>query len=211
MTEIAVPSSLQEYLTNRAVRLAVDELIKVIDGSNMVAEGWEEARNYNQALLMAAVVRAAQAQFLFDVWDATWGACGAGQLGDEAFDEDMGPEQIWDDREVYRSFKLADRYKSDGDSILFGVGFTTTNEIVIIAILVDEDDDFKEQIDLVEKGFWSAPSCAWKSLPATESANPHASSTGISAADLTSNTPAVIAQLRRHAEKMVKAIIDVRS
>ena len=53
-----IPQSLKEYYGDRAVRSAVDALAEKLKGIDMPEVGWEEGRNYNQALLMAAQVRA---------------------------------------------------------------------------------------------------------------------------------------------------------
>ena len=52
----------------------------------------KEARNYNQALLMAAQVRADLVDILFRVWDATFGQANPAGLGEEYFNcEDASP------------------------------------------------------------------------------------------------------------------------
>ena len=58
MTKIEISESLRAYFDNKAVRRAVDELVDQLDGTDMPNCDWEEAKNYNQALLMAAQVRA---------------------------------------------------------------------------------------------------------------------------------------------------------
>ncbi|MCY3793937.1 MAG: hypothetical protein OXG51_06120 [Gammaproteobacteria bacterium] len=73
---------------------------------------WEEAQNYNQALLMAAQVRADYVALLFEVWNATFGTSVPQRIMDECFSfdhEDQPPSQIWESGFLYRS------YYPDGD------------------------------------------------------------------------------------------------
>ena len=49
-----IPASLTNHFGNPAVRRAVDALVDALDGNNMPESSWDEARSYNQALLMAA-------------------------------------------------------------------------------------------------------------------------------------------------------------
>ena len=113
-----IPSSLQEYFGNQAVRNAVDALAEVLDGTNMPVTSWDEARNYNQALLMAAQVRADLADLLFRVWDATFGQANPAQLGEEYFDCESGsPAAIWNDGYVERYYYRDERpAEEDGRS-----------------------------------------------------------------------------------------------
>ena len=101
-----IPNSLQEYFGNLAVRNAVDSLAAALDGENAPQMGWDEARNYNQALLMAAQVRADLVDLLFRVWDATFGQANTLRLGVEYFDgqEDGFPAAVWRERHVERYY-----------------------------------------------------------------------------------------------------------
>ena len=81
------------------------QLVDVLDGVNMPDTGWEEARNYNQALLMAAQVRADLADLLFRVWDASFGQANPSCLGEEYFNsEAASPAAIWRERYVERYY-----------------------------------------------------------------------------------------------------------
>ena len=66
---------------------------------------WKEAKNYNQALLMAAQVRADYVALLFDIWDATFGSQSLDGLGHEYFDhEHLSPNLIWSYQWLWRSY-----------------------------------------------------------------------------------------------------------
>ncbi len=100
-----IPESLKEYYGNQAIRNAVDALVDALDGADMPAASWEEARNYGQALLMAAQVRADLADLLFRVWDATFGQTNPARLGEEYFDSEYAsPAVIWGERYVERYY-----------------------------------------------------------------------------------------------------------
>lgn len=110
MIKIEIPESLRAYFDNKAVRRAVDELVDQLDGKDMPNCDWEEAQNYNQALLMAAQVRADYVALLFKVWDATFGDAAPHRLLGEDFDyEGHSPRMCWTDPWVYRG------YYRDGD------------------------------------------------------------------------------------------------
>ena len=143
-----IPSSLQEYYGNQAVRNAVDALVDVLDGADMPEVGWDEARNYNQALLMAAQVRADLADLLFRVWDATFGQADPARLGEEYFNwEEASPAAIWRERYVERYYYRDDRPadedgRSDG---LFVWLVPPTKRTIALGV-----DRFAEGDDLAE-------------------------------------------------------------
>ena len=116
-----IPESLNHYFGDQAVRHAVDALADALDGNNMPKSVWEEARKYNQALLMAAQVRADFVDLLFRVWDRTFGPANPAQLGEEYFADqhDGFPARIWSngyvERYYYRDGRPADENgPSDG-------------------------------------------------------------------------------------------------
>ena len=73
MATFEIRDSLKSYFSDIRIEKAVDALLEQLDGENQPEMEWEEARNYNQALLMAAQVRADHNEMLFDLWDATFG------------------------------------------------------------------------------------------------------------------------------------------
>ena len=101
-----IRDSLQKYYGNQAVRNAVDALVPALDGNNMPeVRWWEEARNYNQALLMAAQVRADRADLLFRVWDTTFGQTTPSRLGEEYLhSKGASPAAIWSEPSVERFY-----------------------------------------------------------------------------------------------------------
>ena len=115
MATIEIPESLGVYYDNKAVRRAVNELVGKLDGAGMPDCDWEEAKNYSQALLMAAQIRADYVAPLFDVWEATFsrsfGRSDAQRFMGEYFDhEHLSPSQIW------KYGWLWQRYYRDGRS-----------------------------------------------------------------------------------------------
>ena len=97
MATIEIPESLRAYYCNKAVRRAVDELVGKLNGADMPDCDWDEAKKYNQALLMAAQVRTDYVALLFDLWDATFGKSDPQHLKGEYFDHELlSPNQIWD-------------------------------------------------------------------------------------------------------------------
>jgi len=104
---VEIPESLRSYFDNEAVRRAVDELVEEPD---MPECYWKEAQNYNQALLMAAQVRADYAALLCDIWEATFGTSDPQRLLGEYFSyEELSPKQIWESGWLWRN------YYRDGD------------------------------------------------------------------------------------------------
>ena len=111
MTTIEIPESLRTYYGNKAVCKAVDDLVGKLNKAGMPDCDWDEAKNYNQALLMAAQVRADYVALLFDLWDATFGEKDPQRLKGECFDYDqLSPNSIWDERYLWRSY-----YRDDLD------------------------------------------------------------------------------------------------
>lgn len=105
MTKIEIPESLRAYFDNKAVRRAVDELVDQLDGKDMPNCNWEEAQNYNQALLMAAQVRADYVGLLFNVWKAAFEGADPHRLSGEYFQHEVhSPNGIWNAPWVCRSY-----------------------------------------------------------------------------------------------------------
>ena len=109
MATIEIPESLRAYYGNNAVRRAVDDLVGKLNKADMPDCDWDEAKNYNQALLMAAQVRADYVALLFDLWDATFGKWEPQRLKGKYFEYGhLSPNQIWEDekslwRDYYRN------------------------------------------------------------------------------------------------------------
>ena len=98
-----IPQSLKKYYEKRAVFQAVNDLIKVLDGESVPKLSREEAKNYNQALLMAAQVRADFVDLLFRVYDETFGK--AETVGEEYFESQRyTTSYIWGNGELGVSY-----------------------------------------------------------------------------------------------------------
>ena len=82
---MCVPTSVCEYYQNKAVRQAVDSLVDALEGKNTPEMNWMEARSYNKALLSAAQVRGDLIEFLFKVWEDSFGQADPGRLNGEIF------------------------------------------------------------------------------------------------------------------------------
>lgn len=120
-----IPESLREYYGDVAVRRAVDALIEKLDGAKMPEVGWQEARNYNQALLMAAQVRADLVDLLFGVWEESFGQAKPDRLGEDYYgweEEDHPLATIWKNKTLVRYYYRDKRPPSaDGRSEGLGV------------------------------------------------------------------------------------------
>ena len=97
-----IPQSLKKYYEERAIFNAVNGLVEVLDGKSDQKLSREEAKNYNQALLMAAQVRADFGDLLFRVWDETFGK-GKGETTGEEWRKE------WFESQAYTIYKLWDK------------------------------------------------------------------------------------------------------
>ena len=101
-----VPESLKKYYEERAVFNAVNALVGVLDGTNVPELSREEAKNYNQALLMAAQVRADFVDLLFRIWDEVF--VKAKIVREESFDNS---HNIW-----YEGYLAISHYYDSGEN-----------------------------------------------------------------------------------------------
>ncbi|MBL1430217.1 MAG: hypothetical protein COA60_001620 [Robiginitomaculum sp.] len=97
-----ISESLKAYYSDKAVNEAINELVEKLGNPKKTPEmSWKEARQYNQALLMAAQVRADFAEMLFAIWEATFGEyADEGKLGKEKLIDkndfrNISPQDIW--------------------------------------------------------------------------------------------------------------------
>lgn len=74
MARFKIRDSVKTYFDGSRISAAVDALLEELDGKKQHEMSWAEAHNYNQALLMAAQVRADYNAMLFDLWDHTFGS-----------------------------------------------------------------------------------------------------------------------------------------
>lgn len=100
MPEFEIPESLRHYLGDKRVRAAVDALLIDAAGEKMPESIWSEAREYNDALLMALRTRRDLVDLHFCVWEGTFGQAGVQKIGEEHFEAHHNPAYIWDYREI---------------------------------------------------------------------------------------------------------------
>ena len=133
-----IPQSLKEYYGDVAVRRAVDALSANLNGTNMPEVQWEEAQNYNQALLMAAQVRADLLDLLFRVWDESFGQAEPDRLGKDLFhlnDKDHSLAGIWEWKELVRYYYRDQRPPSEeGPSDGLGVMVSETRHVRLLVV-----------------------------------------------------------------------------
>ncbi|AKI01291.1 hypothetical protein IMCC20628_02593 [Hoeflea sp. IMCC20628] len=117
MLEFEVPLSMKEYINNKRVRSAVDDLVGKLDGDDMIECDWSEAREYNQALLFAAQVRTDFVEMFYRVWEATFGVNNASRLGDGFFDySNSSPSDVWEHKCIEIDYYRDKNKKNEGRS-----------------------------------------------------------------------------------------------
>jgi len=140
-----IPQSLKVYYGNVAVRRAVDALSANLNGTHMREVQWEEARNYNQALLMAAQVRADLVDLLFRVWDESFGQAEPDRLGEDLFhlnDEGHSLAGIWKWKELVRYYYRDQRPPSEERrSDQLGVMVSENRHLKLLVVRYEQDDD----------------------------------------------------------------------
>ena len=146
---MTVPNSLCEYYRNPAVRRAVNELAQRLDGNNTPELDWGEARNYNRALLSAAQVRADFIEFLFSVWENSFGQAEPERLRGEYFEwYALNPREIWNNGELERCYYRNGEPEMGGRSDTLGVALYETNKLLYL--YVGRYNEQEELVDLAE-------------------------------------------------------------
>ena len=139
---MGVPKSLCEYYRNRAMRRAVDALVDNLSGADTPEMDWQEARNYNKALLSAAQVRADFIDFLFKVWEETYGQAQPERLEGEYFDwEYYNPKNIWISGEVARCYYRHGDADAGGPYDVLGVDLDHKGLLRLTVGRFDENGD----------------------------------------------------------------------
>ena len=137
-----IPRSLKKYYEERAVFKAVNELVGVLDGSQTPKLSRKEAKNYNQALLMAAQVRADFVDLLFRVWDETFWKAKITRKDTRKEWLDSSPNNIWDGGLGVSNYYGA--VKDGGQSDTLGVTMVSTDDdthiIYLYVYRFDRDD-----------------------------------------------------------------------
>ena len=142
---MTVPNSVCEYYRNSAVRRSVDELVQSLDGNSTPEISWEEARNYNKALLTAAQVRADFIEFLFAVWERSFGQMEPERLGKEYFDyETYSPEGVWDEKDLIINYYRNGDPEDGGRSDALGIAVNENNELYLHVSRYDEQEELED-------------------------------------------------------------------
>ena len=155
-----IPESLREYYGNVAVRCAVDALTKKLDGTEMPEVLWEEARSYNQALLMAAQVRADLVDLLFHVWEESFGQAEPDRLGEDYYGWEEGDYTlalIWKDKDLARYY-YRDRLPpgEDGRSDQLGVMVSENRNLGLSVVRYAQGNDVAEPGAIARTEGWES-------------------------------------------------------
>lgn len=133
-----IPRSLKKYYEERAVFKAVNELVGVLDGSKAPELSRKEAKDYNQALLMAAQVRADFVDLLFQVWDEVFGKAEISEK--ECFYSQMYTiSHIWEKGELGVSYYYG-AVEDGGRSNTLGIMTSTDDALHEICLYVERFD-----------------------------------------------------------------------
>lgn len=157
---MCVPTSLCKYYQNKAVRGAVDSLIDVLDGNNTPEVSWAEARNYNKALLSAAQVRGDFIEFLFKIWEESFGETNPGRLKGEFFEwKHSKPAKIWTSGELTRTYYRSGNPDNGGPSDVLGVWMDEKDRLRLTVNRYDEEEDALDlgEVDCPEG--WKVENC----------------------------------------------------
>lgn len=200
MAKLEIPESLRSYFDNKAVRRAVDELVEGLHGQDMPECDWEEAQNYNQALLMAAQVRADHFALLFKVWDTTFGGAAPHRLLGEDFDyESHSPEICWDQpwvtRRYYRNGDPDENGQYDDLCVYF------TNDYLELRVCRYNEDD-----ELVVDG---TPKLErWSTQQEEDESGPYLVNERVSRADFFAEPDAVIHRFAEDAANVIQSLLE---
>jgi len=104
MSKLSLPDSVKTYFNEKSLQTSIDSLVDRLDGKKMPESDWEQARSYNQALLMAAQIRADYVELMFGLWEETFGNSAAESLGSPFFDWDEDPLSTWENDYLRHSF-----------------------------------------------------------------------------------------------------------
>lgn len=138
---MCVPTSLCKYYQNKAVRWAVDSLIDGLDGENTPEMNWMEARNYNKALLSAAQVRGDFIEFLFKIWEDSFGEAEPCRLQGEIFEsQHWTPAKIWTEGCFSRTYYRNGNPDNGGPSDVLGVWLDEKDRLLLYVTRYDENE-----------------------------------------------------------------------
>ncbi len=190
-----IPESLQAYFSDdRAVARAVDALVPDLAGKKCPEFEFDHIRNYNQALLMAAKVRADFIDVLFELWNGTFGAASAAALfGEENLDpvsSESTPYAIWENSQINRHYFGT----QERGAACMTVTMDRWSRKVSLELWSD-DDDF--DVSSLSADDWDAK---------TWDGNVYLRSTEVAISDLIADPHSTIEKLRGHAEAIVQAL-----
>lgn len=115
MPEFEISDALKHYFEDARIRAAVDALLDDAAGGKMPESSWTEARDYNQALLMAVQTRTDFVDLKFRIWEEAFGKADPRRFGSDYFDWSYyKPSEIWRDGYLSRAY-----YRNE-----VGVGYT---------------------------------------------------------------------------------------
>lgn len=106
MAGFEIRDSIKAYFTNKPLKEALGSLSETLQGNKLPEMKWHEARNFNQALLMAAQARADYNEMLFEIWERTFGEALERLEGDCEVDfehDTCTPDYMWNEGIVWQS------------------------------------------------------------------------------------------------------------
>jgi len=104
---IALPTSIAAMQANTELTQGVFKLVDNLNGKKMFAKDWKEARQYSEALTMAAVARGDYVVLMHDLWDHFFGGDPIDELGTiDADPSEHSPSEVWGNREIGKTLTL---------------------------------------------------------------------------------------------------------
>lgn len=101
-----LPESVSDMAADPVLREGVNQLILKLNGKKMIADSREKRQKYSSALSMAAHARSDFVDLLHNLWEETWGRAGCDEFGQNEFDDLCTPHSIWEDNEIWDSYRL---------------------------------------------------------------------------------------------------------
>lgn len=197
MAEFEVPNSLENYFSDKKIASAVDDLVEKLDGDNMIECDWSEARDYNQALLFAAQVRADLIELLFRIWENTFGTCGPEKLGEACFlSEAATPAYLWEERTVELSY-YRDSSPDDGGRSEALLVILSDAHICLWVFRFENEEEFA--------GLGGAQGVEGWQLE-TEERGSYLSNIPVKIVDMIADPDAIIKRFRDDAKRMIEAL-----
>ena len=99
MNEAFEYGALRVYFSDDAVKRATDTLVGKLAGDKLPEMTWDEARNYNRALLMACQIRTEFVDLHFRIFEETFGTPNS-MPGSQYFYDYCNPNYVWTEKYV---------------------------------------------------------------------------------------------------------------